>query len=117
MTRSRQQGKSSHTWRALFEQQGAMLTAAVEILLLHCVSPGQILDEALMALEGSPQSRDTALLLGMSDANIHQLQMFAEKRNLYSCDASFFMLPHVFGLFSRSQVGSQHGNRVSGIAQ
>jgi hypothetical protein len=173
LTHSRHQRKSSHTWRTLFDEQGATLASVAEILLPHPVSPGQILDEALIALEGAPPQgtprrasairavakaavahklrtanpaietgepeppkqrfpgipcigmlpwperavyflrealrysrRDTALLLGMSDANIDQLYLFAQKRIHYSSNPSFAPLPDALDL--PSEVRSDH---------
>jgi hypothetical protein len=144
MTRAQHQAKPSGTWAALFNEQRATLTAVVEMLLPSRVAPGQVLEQALTSLEGSPlrdtfgqicairavvkaaiayklkganceseaeatfttnhqfpriqhvgmlpwperavyflrevlrfSRRDTALLLGMSDANIAQLHKFA----------------------------------------
>lgn len=151
MTRTQQKGKSNQTWGALFQEQGETLSAIAEILSATRVSPEQILQEAIAALEGSPlhcdfgrtsairavvkasisfhrrtadsavkivesdapkydfpgippvgllpwperavfflraalrySRRDTALLLGMSDANIDQLYTFAERRIRYA---------------------------------
>lgn len=78
MTRSRHQGKSSHTWRTLFEEQGARLTSVAEILLPHPVFPGQILDEVLTALEGSSPHgtprRVSAIRAVVKAAVAHQLR-------------------------------------------
>jgi hypothetical protein len=160
MTRTHQKPKSNQTWRALFDEQDATLTAVAEILSASGVSPEQILKEALVALEGSPlhrdfgqnsairavvkasisrnrraadstvksaesdvpkyrfpgippigllpwseravyflrealrySRRDTALLLGMSDANIDQLYTFAERRVRCAGEAFVFLLP------------------------
>jgi hypothetical protein len=155
MTRAQHQAKPSGTWLALFNEQRATLTAVVEMLLPSRVAPGQVLEQALTSLEGSPlretfgqicairavvkaalaykrksancaseaeapvtpkhqfpripdvgmlpwperavyflrdvlrySRRDTALLLGMSDANIDQLHKFAERRIRYFSNAS-----------------------------
>jgi hypothetical protein len=155
MTRAQHQAKPSGTWPALFNEQRATLTTVAEMLLPRRVAPGQVLEQALISLEGSPlretfgqlcairavikaaiayklknancaseaeapvppnhqfphfphvgmlpwperavyflrevlrySRRDTALLLGMSDANIDQLHKFAERRIGYFSNAS-----------------------------
>jgi hypothetical protein len=155
MTRGHQQAKPSGTWPALFNEQRATLTTVAEMLLPSRVASGQVLEQALTSLEGSPlretfgqlgairavvkaaiayklknanyageaeagvtpkhqfpriphvgmlpwperavyflrevlrySRRDTALLLGMSDANIDQLHNFAERRIRYFSNAS-----------------------------
>jgi hypothetical protein len=155
MTRAQHQAKPSGTWPALFNEQRATLTTVAEMLLPRRVAPGQVLEQALTSLEGSPlretfgqlcairavvkaaiayklknancaseaeapvppnhqfphfphvgmlpwperavyflrevlrySRRDTALLLGMSDANIDQLHKFAERRIGYFSNAS-----------------------------
>ena len=163
MTRAQHQAKPSETWAALFNDQRAMLTTVAEMLLPSHVASGQVLEQALASLEGSPlrvsfgqicairavvkaaiayklknancaseaeapatlkrqlpriphvgmlpwperavyllrevlrySRRDTALLLGMSDANIDQLHKFAERRIRYFSNASS-QLPDVSG--------------------
>ena len=54
MTRAQHQAKLGRTWPALFEEQGATLTAVAEMLLPSRVPPGEVLDQALASLEGSP---------------------------------------------------------------
>jgi hypothetical protein len=155
MTRAQHQAKPSGTWPALFNEQRATLTTVAEMLLPSRVASGQVLEQALTSLEGSPlretfgqlcairavakaaiayklknancaseaeapvtpehqfpciphvgmlpwperavyflrevlrySRRDTALLLGMSDANIDQLHKFAERRIRYFSNAS-----------------------------
>lgn len=162
MTGAQQQAKPGGQWRTLFDEQGATLTVVAEMLLRDRVPPGQILDQARAALEGSSfrdpfaqvaairavaqaaiaynrstansaieteildpwkqrfplipnagmlpwperavyflrgvlrySCQDTALLLGMSDANIDQLHKFAQKRIRYSNNASVSPLPDV----------------------
>lgn len=58
MTRTQQKGKSNQTWGALFEEFDATLTAVAGMLLASRISPEQILEEALSALEGSPLHPD-----------------------------------------------------------
>jgi hypothetical protein len=163
MTWAQHQAKPSLTWPALFNEQRATLTAVAEMLLPSRVAPGQVLEQALTSLEGSPlrdtfgqicairavvkaaiayklknancaseaegpvapkhqfpriphigmlpwperpvyflrevlrySRRDTALLLGMSDANIDQVHKFAERRIRYFSNASS-QLPDVSG--------------------
>jgi hypothetical protein len=163
MTRAQHRAKPSETWAALFNEQRAMLTTVAEMLLPGHVASGQVLEQALASLEGSPlrvtfgqvcairavvkaaiayklknancaseaeatatprhqfrripnvgmlpwperavyllrevlrySRRDTALLLGMSDANIDQLHKFAERRIRYFSNASS-QLPDVSG--------------------
>ena len=60
MTRIRRQHDSSHAWRTLFEDHGATLAAVAAILSDNHVSPKQILEEAIAALEGSPLRCDFA---------------------------------------------------------
>ena len=167
MTRAQHQAKLSRTWPALFKEQRATLTAVVEMLLPSRVPPGEVLEQALISLEGSPlrdafgqicairavvkaaiayklknancaseaeapvtpnhqfpriphvgmlpwperavyflrevlrfSRRDTALLLGMSDANIDQLHKFAQRRIRYFSNASS-QLPDVSGSSQR----------------
>ena len=162
MTGAQQQANPGGQWRTLFDEQGATLTVVAEMLLRDRVPPGQILDQARAALEGSSfrdpfaqvaairavaqaaiaynrstansaieteildpwkqrfplipnagmlpwperavyflrgvlrySCQDTALLLGMSDANIDQLHKFAQKRIRYSNNASVSPLPDV----------------------
>ena len=147
MTRAQHQAKPSGRWPTLFNEQRATLTTVAEMLLPSRVASGQVLEQALISLEGSPlretfgqlgairavvkaaiayklksancageaearvtpkhqfpriphigmlpwperavyllrevlrySRRDTALLLGMSDANIDHLHKFAERR-------------------------------------
>jgi hypothetical protein len=61
--------------------------------------------------------RDTALLLGMSDANIDQLYLFGQKRVRYSSNPSFAPLPDALALPPEVRSGSLHGNRVLGGPQ
>jgi hypothetical protein len=163
MTRAQHQAKPGGKWTALFNEQRATLTTVAEMLLLSGVASGEVLEQALTSLEGSPlretfgqicairavvkaaiayklknancaseaeapvtpkhqfrrirhvgmlpwperavyflrevlrySRRDTALLLGMSDANIDQLHKFAEKRIRYFSNASS-QLPDVSG--------------------
>lgn len=167
MTRAQHQGRPSGTWPALFNEQRATLTTVAEMLLPSRVASGQVLEQALTSLEGSPlrdtfgqscairavvkaaiayklknancaseaeapvtpqhqfpripfvgmlpwperavyflrevlrfSRRDTALLLGMSDANIDQLHKFAERRIRYFSNASS-QLPEVLGSSQR----------------
>ena len=155
MTHAQHQAKPSRTWPALFSEQRATLTTVAEMLLPSRVASGQVLEQALTSLEGSPlrdtfgqicairavakaaiayklknancaseaespvtpkhqfpgiqhvgmlpwperavyflreglrySRRDTALLLGISDANIDQLHKFAERRIRYFSNAS-----------------------------
>jgi hypothetical protein len=167
MTCAQHQAKPSGTWPALFNQQRATLTAVAEMLLPSRVAPGQVLEQALTSLEGSPlrdtfgqicairavvkaaiayklknancaseaeapftpkhqfpriphvgmlpwperavyflrevlrySRRDTALLLGMSDANIDQVHKFAERHIRYFSNGST-QLPDVSGSSQR----------------
>ena len=154
MTRAQHQAKPSGRWPTLFNEQRATLTTVAEMLVPSRSASGQVLEQALMSLEGSPlrqtfgqicatravvkaaiaykrknadsseaeapatprhqfrhiphvgmlpwperavyllrevlrySRRDTALLLGMSDANIDQLHKFAERRIRYFSNAS-----------------------------
>lgn len=174
MTRTQHKEKSNQTWGTLFEEQHATLTAVAKILWAGRVSPEQILEEALAALEGFPlhrdfgeisairavvkaslshhrrthdsavkaeasddapkyrlpgmppigmlpwperavyflletlrySRRDTALLLGMSDASVDQLHIFAERRIRYGGEAPVFALADALEL-SR-EVTSNH---------
>jgi hypothetical protein len=54
MTRAQHQAKPSGTWPALFNQQRATLTTVAEMLLPTRVASGQVLEQALTSLEGSP---------------------------------------------------------------
>ena len=58
MSRTQQKGQSNQTWGTLFEEQHATLIAVTEMLFGRRASPEQILEEALVALEGSPLHRD-----------------------------------------------------------
>jgi len=159
MTRAQHQATPSGRWPTLFNEQRATLTTVAEMLVPSRSASGQVLEQALMSLEGSPlrqtfgqicatravvkaaiaykrknanwaseaeppvtprhqfsrirhvgmlpwperavyllremlrySRRDTALLLGMSDANVDQLQKFAERRIRYFSNASSQLL-------------------------
>jgi hypothetical protein len=110
MTRAQHQAKPSGTWLALFNEQRATLTAVVAMLLPSRVAPGQIPHVGMLPWPERAvyflrevlrfSRRDTALLLGMSDANIDQLHKFAERRIRYFSNASS-QLPDVSGSSQR----------------
>ena len=54
MTRAQHQAKPSGRWPTLFNEQRATLTTVAEMLLPSRVASGQVLEQALMSLEGSP---------------------------------------------------------------
>jgi hypothetical protein len=174
MRLAQHRSKPSGTWPAFFNEQRATLTKVAEVLLPSRVPSGQVLEQALTSLEGSPlretfgqsgairavvkaaiayklknanyageaeepftpkqqfpripgvgmlpwperavyflrevlrySRRDTALLLGMSDANIDRLHKFARRRIRYYSNASS-QLPKISG-------SSQTPDRIAAI--
>jgi hypothetical protein len=54
MTRAQHRTRPTGTWPSLFNEQGATLTAVAEMLLPSRAASGQVLEQALTSLEGSP---------------------------------------------------------------